>query len=490
MTKKKKIILVVAIVVVIVTLVVIGIINFQKSQKEALAGAPKEAMTVTSEAAKINKIITKTNAKGNVELIDSNFVYPDTQARVKKVHVRVGDFVEAGTVLVTYDDDSLKATKDQLEDAKLDLKAAQLNLQSAKLPPSKTELLSTETQILQAEKSVSDVNKQIEQIDLEIEQIKNKIANKQNDYNKVKSLFENGVVAKKDVDTEQEDLNDLNDQLNTALIRREAAVVSLASANTALENAESQYSIIENKNEDVSSQNKVDLQQVQVEQAKLKIEQLQKSLENFKMETVSEYAGTVTELNISEGDTSVFGKHLMKIDDLSIENMVIKVNVAENKTAGIQVGQDVEITGDALGKKSYPGKVSKISPVAESKQIGNSMETVVVVDVSPTDKNAPIKPGFSLATDIIIDVNENAVVVPLMSVQTDEEGNDYVYLMAPEYKVEKRVVELGTYAGMYVSVMGINEGEKVIVSPPPMLNEKSLVKEIQPVEGTDEQNSK
>ncbi len=471
---------------IIIALVVCGVIgggiafsvnNYNSKAKET--GIPKNALPVQLEAAHIEDVTTEINAKGVVELVDKNLVYPSTQAKIVEVKFKQGDIVKKGDVLVVYDEEVIKTYKEQLAEARLQLKSAELGLQSTLLPVvSQLEISQAQGGVKQAENAVKDIEAQIDQFDLNIDQIDSNIAIAEDKHMTAKTLFEQGVIAKKEVDTAFEAVKQLKDQRSTVEAQRNKALLSITTAEENVDQANEQLRIILDKETDPMIANKVELQKVQVEQAKLRISQIQDKINEFKKEEICEYDGTILDLRANVGDIASSVNPLMQIADTSTKNLSIKINVPESDAVDLEMGQKVEIKGNALGEKTYLGTVGKISPIAKDKQIGSSLMTVLEVEIIP-EETAPVRSGYSVEAVITTKVSKNAVVVPLMSTLSDENGASYVYVMMDNYKVEKRMVELGGYTGMSIEAKsGVKDGEKIIVNPQPQIKEGAFVKPV------------
>jgi RND family efflux transporter MFP subunit len=257
------------------------------------------------------------------------------------------------------------------------------------------------------------------------------------DYDNAQKLYDAGAIAKKELDPSYE-----------ALTRAEDA--------------------------QKSTQNQIALLQVTVEQSELRISLIQKELANFVPSETAPQDGTVIAAYVKKGDMATEGRPLFDIADISPQNLVIKANVPEGDARNLALGQEVEIRADALGQTVYKGEIAKISPLASLKQIGNSMETAITLDIS--FKEAPLKSGYTVDATIITKTVADAVVVPLMSTLRELDGSNYVYIMHDDYSVEKRLVELGEYAGIYVEAGNVSVGEKLIVNPSAQIQEGVFVK--------------
>ncbi|MDR1531970.1 MAG: efflux RND transporter periplasmic adaptor subunit [Clostridiales bacterium] len=533
MSTKRKL-LITLLVIIIAGGFVAGSVLFNMS-RTSVSDIPSDAIYVQSEAAHVEEIITKITARGKVELIEKTAVYPVTAARIKALHVKAGDLVEPGQILAEYDDESLKTYRNQLEDANLALdnanlalnntklaldtaklsrdtaglalETANLTLAAAALPPGRSELSQAESQIAQAEKTIVDVEAQIKQQDIAIAQINDTIASAQKKHEDLQTLFDSGIISKSELDASADALKNHLNQQETAESQRGTLLSALAAAEKNLATAREQYDFLRNRQEEPSSQNLISQRQVQadqarvqaeqaevqvlqtevqvqqaevqVQQAQLRIRQLTKQIEDFKAQQFAEAGGTVLSLNVQAGDITAIGRQIMELGDTDNSNIKITANIPEYDIASVTIGQEVEITGNALGKSACLGTVSKLSPIAELKQVGNSTETVVMIEILPAeDASVLLRPGYTVETAIITDIAPQAVVVPIMAVVT-EEGSNYVFVIKDKYNAEKRTIETGRYSGIYVEALGVAEGERVIVSPPENLTEESHVRTLQ-----------
>jgi RND family efflux transporter MFP subunit len=266
-----------------------------------------------------------------------------------------------------------------------------------------------------------------------------RLENARTGYNSAKTLYEAGGISKQEL---------------------EAAYESMIRAEDQIKNAHNQIGLLE----------------VGVEQNELMIRQIQKEIDSYALSEAAPVSGTIIASYVKKGDTTMGGRQLFEIADVSMNNLTIIANVAENDARNLALQQNVEIICHALGQTVYQGIVRKISPVASIKQIGNSLETALTVEISCND--APLKAGYTVDATIITKIVENAVVVPLMSTVRESDGKNYVYIMRDDYSVEKRMVELGEYAGIYVEVSNMAEGEKTILNASAQIKEGVFVKPV------------
>lgn len=429
-----------------------------------------------TDVVKRDNITTKVDAKGTVEFKDDTYVYPHEAKKIKKINVKVGDQVNKGDVLAEYDTENLDALKQQLSEAKINLNNAKISLESAKLPATSSELSQIESQMLQAEKNVSDLKSQVKQFDITIEQLGRDIDNAKTQYDNNKLLYENGGVSKNDLDNSSEALKKLEDQLTTVKTQRQTALESINTAQKNQELVKVQYDALKDKQSDSKVKNQVEQLQLQVDQINLKIKDINKKISEFEMKEIAPVSGKIITVNALEGDMASEAKYIFEIADTGLENLIVKINVPENNTGNIKLGQSVELETEN-SKSISMGKITKIYPAAEKKQVNTSQETVLVVEVQITQAKSDFKKGYSIDSNIITSKHENVLVVPLVATVT-EDNKDYVYTVDKDSIVHKKNIKIKSYSDMSVEVEGLAEGEKVILNPTAKVKDGVKVREI------------
>lgn len=144
--------------------------------------------------------------------------------------------------------------------------------------------------------------------------------------------------------------------------------------------------------------------------------------------------------------------------------LVVKANISENDIPYVEIGQKVEITGNALGDSVYKGVVDNISSKATKIQSGTSTRTVVKCTVKIDGNVSKLKVGYNITAKIITKTHTDAVIVPFDSVMI-EGKNKYVYLIE-ENTAKKKYVETDgeTTSGFIISV-GVDNKSQVVYNP-------------------------
>jgi len=463
MTKNKKYII--AIVLVVAAAGFIGFNIFNANRLEAAeGGAARNALPVQWEFPQRQTIISRVSARGTVELVDRTIVFPETQAQIIELHVEVGDTVQIGDLLITYDDSILQTLHDSLAEAQLALRSAELGLAATRIAPSATELLAAENQIEQARSNIANIGAQLDQIDLQVSQLQDNIRTAQSTRDDVLRLFNSGVASRAELDNANDAIRRLEDQLAITESQRDAAALGLPLAEESERLAQAQFNAIRDRNAQPGAVNQAQIQQVSIERAQLSISQIERSIEEFEREERATVAGTVLNVFVEEGEFSAPGRPLMEIADISNDNLVIVVHVPENDAGNITVGQEVEITGAALGGHSYEGYIEMIHPLAAPRQMGTAVETVVTVEIAVINTTR-LRAGINVDADIVTQISEDTIVVPLMATLSEGGGVNFVYVITEDYTLERRDIILGEFSDMFIEAEGLAENDMVVSSP-------------------------
>ena len=479
MGSKKKIFIALGIVLVLGGFVAFNVINANQAE-EVAGGVPRNALPVHWEYPSVATIVSRVNARGNVELRDRAILFPETQAQIVTVHVNVGDEVNIGDLLITYDDGILDTMNDQLAEARLALRSAQLGLAATQIAPSDTEILAAENQIEQTRTNIANIDAQLSQIDLQISQLQDSIKAAEDSLADVQLLFDSGVAARMELDSAIDAVRRLEDQLAVINSQRDSAELGLPMAQEAERLAVAQLEAVRNRNAQPQAVNQAQIQEISIERAELTIAQIERNIAEFVHEERATVAGTILNIFVEEGEFSMSGRPLLEIADVSSENLVIVVHVPENDAGNLALGQDVEISGAAIGSHRYAGYIELIHPLAAPRQMGTTIETVVTVEIA-VPETTRLRAGNTVDADIVTNINEDTLVVPLMSTVSAGGGVTFVYVVNDESTLERRDITLGDFSDMHIEAFGISESDRVVNNPPASLHPGMQVRPVQPI---------
>jgi len=162
------------------------------------------------------------------------------------------------------------------------------------------------------------------------------------------------------------------------------------------------------------------------------------------------------------GDSVGPGQVAVQIADLT--SMHVETVVDELDIAGIQLGQTVQVSLDALPDVSMVGEVAEIAlaPTAG----GTAAEYPLVVELIDVDPRTRI--GMTVALEILVERKDQALVVPNWALRFDSEADEiYVTIQTPQGP-ERRQVELGLRNESESEILsGLEPGLVVTISVTP-----------------------
>ena len=200
--------------------------------------------------------------------------------------------------------------------------------------------------------------------------------------------------------------------------------------------------------------------------AEISMQNLQDAMNNYTI--TAPISGTIIEKDAKVGDAVKTGDTLCIVYDLSYLEM--SINVDELQISSISVGQQVQITADAVPDKTYVGTVTRVS--MKGKSDGGTTTYPVTIRIDDTDG---LRPGMNANAEIVVAEAKNALVVPnaavvrgsyvLVTKDSPSAANADTAMEAPEGFVYVPV-KTGVSDDDYTQIVsGIQEGDTIGYDP-------------------------
>ena len=342
--------------------VALAIVGFSVNQTQ------RSVVTVqTAKVARQELLSSYVTASGEVKPKTFVNVGANAMGRITRLMVKEGDHVKTGQVLA------------QLE-----------NIQSAAdVAAFRASLQSSETDTVAAEAALKTATAQLKSSTADA-------ARTRQDFERAEKLFKDQLIAKAEYD------------IKKAAFEVSAAVV-----------AQDQARVAQAKAQVDSAHGRVNTARAQLARAS---DVLNKTTYS------APFDGTVTNLPVREGETVVMGiqnspgSTLMTIADMSV--ITTEVQVDETDIVNVQLGQQAEITIDAIPGKTFKGEVTQIgdNAIIRSSGLATSQSTTSSQEakdfkVTITLKDAPqnLRPGLSATAKITTGTTANAVTIPIQA---------------------------------------------------------------------------
>lgn len=205
------------------------------------------------------------------------------------------------------------------------------------------------------------------------------------------------------------------------------------------------------------------------------LEKLQDSLENYTI--TAPISGTIIEKNYKAGDnvdlstaaTSGAPVYMAVIYDMT--TLTFDMSINELDIGKIQVGQEVEVSADALDGQTFTGRVDKVNINGTTANGKTTYPVTVKLEGSGEELLAQgLYPGMNISARVIVEQAGSVLCVPVEYVirgntvlvagegALDENGN-----VVDRSKIEERQVTLGRGSEEYIEILdGLEEGETIL----------------------------
>ncbi|MGB3367462.1 MAG: efflux RND transporter periplasmic adaptor subunit [Acidaminobacteraceae bacterium] len=409
-SKKKKI---------IIALVIISIIAFfGVAIYLSQTGGNKEVEKIVKvENVEMMPIESNIFTNGIIVSSDRRIVKSEVSAEVKSINAELGNWVEKGDVIVSFDTRDLNRS---LDSSRISLEIARIRLKELQASGNKTYDISL---------SNSTIN---------LETAKKTLDN-------TKLLYEAGSASKQEYDN----------------------------AKKAYDLANNEYIMTKRKYDGYGNESQIEINKLEISSSELNIANLEEQLKSTDVK--APISGTITNLDINLGEMIAMGSPLFVVEDT--KNLKVEINISEYDINELSLGQDVKVTNEG-SLKEYTGKVSYIAPAAKTLSNGQSSETIIAVEVEITDENTDFKPNYTANIEINTAKEENALVVPYESLYTNKDGEKIIFIATNEDRAKQLIAKTGIEGDLVIQILNeeLNEGDRIIINPNEELSDGDLLK--------------
>ena len=419
---KKHVKLVIALVIV---LGIVGYVRYSMAKAQKLMEEQaNQPVTATVDQMDLTKSVsvTGTLTATDTAKVTSTIGGTMTGIKVKKINYEVGDYVEAGAVVVEFDGDDY------------DRKIAELNAQY-------------NIENKQGDVDISDLQKKIKDAQDKIEEDQKWLTDKELYYKNLKDAH--------DKYNEHPEYQDRRDRYNSE------SQICLERFNLTLEGYEA-------KEDEVKSlQDSIIMYQNQIELAQLKQAFNQNYTQVDAKEDVYEskdathvsapISGYIITMNVTEGNNYAQGNTVFTIADTS--EFVVEATVNEYNIANIEAGLPAKVKFEATEDETFDGEVTFVSLASEgvigaNQQSTGSNVASYKVKIKMKDNDKRMRVGMTAKASVIIDSAKNALCVPYDCIQKKDDGSFFVNVVEDDGKKKEIKVTKGLESDYYVEVKG------------------------------------
>lgn len=376
---------------------------------------------------------------------------------VRQVYVQLGDKVKQGQVLAEIDATDLQLS---LANAQVALNQAQAKYEQTKAGPNEADLAASRASVESAQAGyeaavrkagVNDAQLVVARASLDKSSVA--LQKAQGDYDYAISQRKTDLIAlaaalqqaKLDYETAQANYSIQVANINDTSVR--SAEASLASAKASL-----------SKLQNTPTQQDLQIAQASLEQSKISLQQTQYKLRNAQI--IAPFDGIVTQINIDNFFSVAGNTQAIQLSDLN--KLQVTVNMAEVDIGKVKVGQDVNITLDALpDRPTLTGKVEQIALVGVTTQ-GVVNYPVIITLVDPD--TSVIKTGMTANIAIVVDKRDNVLLLPNRAMRTVGRQRT-VQVVQPVVGTVQTPIQVGLQNDTQSEVLsGLKEGDAVVIN--------------------------
>lgn len=403
-----------AVIVVVAVLVWLGF----SSTQTVSATADMEATVVSLEVGETIE------ASGSLEAQPFANLNWKTSGVVKAVNVKPGDFVQAGDILLTLQPSSTSAS---IVSAQADLVTTQKELE---------DLLNSGTDLAQAVIDLKDAQEEYDSKQSYVNYLRN---------DKNIPLSDTQVYVQKNQRGGYEYVYKTREYRGpaTEAMLTEAAN-NLALAKGELEDAQREYDRLKagaDSPDVIAAQAKVDAAQATVNSLSI----------------VAPFDGEVLSVDGRVGDLVNTGDLSVNLADM--DHLYVKTQVDESDIATVKLGNQAQVTLDAVSGVMLTGQVSAINPVGEV--ISGLVKYTVRVELDKVEEDIFLPLGTTANVVLKIKEASAVLVVPIIAIQNDSNG-EFVWVVQSDGSAKRTAIVSGVIVGDLVVVSGnLKEGEQV-----------------------------
>jgi HlyD family secretion protein len=366
---------------------------------------PVDAPVVIVQAVRVRRaeIQQKVTSEAVLFPLHQASIVPKISAPVEKFYVNRGERVRAGQLLAVLENRDLAAAA---AENKGGYEQAQANYEST---------------------MASGLPQQIQKAEVDVKNAKAGLLAAQQLYDSSKKLYEQGALAKM--------------QLNQAEVGLTQAQTQMATAEQQLENLQS----VGQKSQSKAAQGQLAAAEGRYQGAEAQLGY---------SEIRSPINGVVTDRPLYPGEMASTGTPLITVMDIS--QVIARAHIPESQADSLKVGDAAELSAPGEDQ-GIPGKVTVVSPALDP----NS--TTVEVWVQAANRSLQLKPGTSVRLTIVAKTVPDAIVIPAAALLTAEDGSTSVIVAREDDSPEQRKVATGIRDNDEVQITdGLKDGERVV----------------------------
>jgi len=466
-----------------------GLENAPEVEQEAdLETVAERLVAVNTAPVQTGDIHTELSFTGQVKASSQITVMSRLQGVVDEVMVNVGDFVSEGDILFTMDESDIQANvrtlNAQLSTADAAVRAAETGVSLATGSAVQGQILQTrgaltqaeagvvqaEAGVVQAQAGVEQAEAGVEQRALGVRQAEIAYADARANFESMSILLEFGDISQVQFEQAASGANNAAIMLEQAKSAYEMANISLEQARNGVEQARKGVEIARSGAAHARESYRLVSQSVAGENRRraqdgLAQAEAQRNVQAVNLEAARDrlddtvitapISGVISSRGVEA--RAMLLPNVAPITIVSIDEVIVHVNVTETIVNRIANGQRIIVNIPAASDVPFEGEVITVSPTVDP------MTQTFVVEVSLENRDMLLRPGMFAEAFFIRYQATDTLIVPRGAVLM--ESGQAVAFVVEDGRAVRREVTVGIDSGPEIEILsGLNEGEELIVT--------------------------
>jgi len=168
---------------------------------------------------------------------------------------------------------------------------------------------------------------------------------------------------------------------------------------------------------------------------------------------------------IQEGSTVRERQEILSIPTTG--GLIVEASIHESVLKQVTIGKACNIQVDALPGQVFSGRVQFVALLPDKGSWwANPNQRLYRTEIAVDNGNIEMRPGMSCSVEILSDMVDECLQVPVQSVVLHE-GKTIAFVSGAQGAVDQRLVKVGRASETFVEVIdGLKEGEEVLLAPP------------------------
>lgn len=420
----------------------------------------QEPTEPTVETARVTQGDIVITASGSGELMPASELELSfrTSGVLDEVLVETGDRVEEDDILARLKTDDLERA---VAEADVQLQIAQLELADAREGPSEAELADAEAWLRDAQTQLSlayDAYQDATDDDSEeaIDSAKTMYDWWVGYYQSQKAKYEEGNLSQMKHDYAMAAMIEAKETWerakNEAQIDEVQAWRSVEQAQNAMLQAEEDLELLQSE----PLTDTLTEAELAVDEANLALEEARMDLEAADL--YAPFDGTVMSVDAAVGDRVSVNTPILTIADL--QEPLLQFWLEESDMGRVAVGNQVNVTFEALPDTTFTGEVKRVDPVLVT--VSGTKAVQAHASLQWDERDVTLLSRMTADVEVISSQARDAMIVPVEALKETEDGGYAVTVVGPNGEMEDRQVEVGIRDVVNAEILsGLKLGEMV-----------------------------